>query len=256
MRYIIAALFVCLCSTIADGSVLVRESKYLPTTYGYGGGGWTSITSMLNAADTVQEVVDFSNATQVSSADALWIDLGPISGSGFLSAGEVTNIANFIASGKRVVMIGENTSWTSWNNQILGVVGGTAANSTSNGFASTATANALTNGVTGIYIPSGGLTSTAIGGTALFSQNVATLWGSEQNVLTLLDVNVYSDTYLSQPDNTEFAANTVAWITEDISEVVPEATSILAWSILALTGLAAASRRAEACAHTTATAMK
>ena len=72
-------------------------------------------------------------------------------------------------------MIGENTNWTQWDTQIVGLFGGTVANAISNGFSATITAHPLTAGVSGINIPTGGLV--ASGGTSLFAQNVATLWG-------------------------------------------------------------------------------
>ena len=87
-------LVVGVCSApIAEGAILVRSAQYNPAYFGYNGSYWATATNLLNASGPVTEVASFSNASQVNSADALWVDLGPIgSYPGLLSGAEIANI--------------------------------------------------------------------------------------------------------------------------------------------------------------------
>ena len=216
-------------------SLLVRQSQYRP--YGYGETNWSATTAAINMATgkQVTVVADFANATQVNSADALWIDLGQVF-NGVLSPPEIANIANFIDSGRRVVMFGDNSNWESWNNSILSLVGGTFSSFNTHDVAYTAVNNSLTAGVSTIFVSQGGgEAGVATEGTQLFDQNVATLWNS--NVLTILDVNLFSNEWLGGEDNTRFMHNVVDWVTSSPGSVVPEPATLFVWSGL---GLAAA----------------
>ncbi|SEL93466.1 VPLPA-CTERM protein sorting domain-containing protein [Syntrophus gentianae] len=227
-------LFVCAClmfltlgTTSFAATVLLSDSGGA-LGYGYGYSSWTNMTNALDTAtgNQVTVVSNFSNLSQMMTYDALWLDQRWTSGS--LAATEVSNIASFIATGRKVVMIGENSSWTSWNNQILGIVGGTFAGESS------ATAypivfNSLTNGISSIDLPTAGL---ANGGTALFDQNFATLWGS--NVLTLLDVNVLDNSY----GNAQFETNVANWVADSGPVVpIPAAVWLLGSGLIGLFGL-------------------
>jgi len=206
------------CTVIGATNLLVRESTFNPL-YSYGGGAFPYVTSLLDAAASVTEVADFNDASQVSSADALWIDVGPAfsSGGNDLSASEITNISDFIASGRRVVMIGENASFTEWNNSILGIVGGTFfgfANSA--GSLSVIADTPITAGFTTLdYNPqNSGVANPAPNATQLFDQNFAALWGTSQNVLIVLDSNVFiSGTFLGGTRG-RFLRNIAGWVTE------------------------------------------
>lgn len=203
--------------------ILVRNGTTASGEGGYGSVGWSTITGMVDAASGNQVTVagNFSNNAQVQAAGALWVNTGALNGSTNLSAGELANVVQFINSGKRVVLFGENTSWTSWNNNILSTVGGTQFGSVG-GSVSTVLAHPLTAGVNQINVPAGA--SAAAGGTALFNQNVATLWGAG-NVLTFLDSNTLQDTYIGNNDNTQFGQNLANWIAAG-STSVPEPSTL------------------------------
>jgi len=208
--------------------------------YGYGYSGWTNFTSAINSStgNGVTVVSNYNNLAQMLASDALFLDQRWTSGS--LSATELSNLATFIATGKKVVLMGENSGWTSWDNQILGLVGGAYAGD-GNGGANTIYSHALTSGVSSVNLPVSGL-STVTGGTALFDQNWATLWGTNQNVLTLLDINVMSNAFWNNADNAQFAQNVADWLGTP-SASVPEAGSTVALLGLALVGFAALRRR-------------
>jgi len=126
----------------------------------------------------------------------------------FLAPAEVANIATFIASGKKVVMFGENTAWTNWNNQILGICGGSHGGAT-DGITSPVLTHELTEGVAQLDIYYGG---DANGGTPLFDQDVATLWPSCGQVLTILEVGSQQIDQWPLFDNAAFFTNVADWI--------------------------------------------
>lgn len=229
---------------ISQAYLLVREAGFYPGFYGYGGDRWSNTTNALDLAtgNRVVKKVSFDNTVRVNAADALWIDVGDIydTPGNTLSPAEVINVTNFINSGRRVVMFGENDSWVNWNNSILSLVGGSPEDSYSYGSASTQVSNSLTDGVSSIYIGGGGNEAgLAAGGTQLFSQNVATLWSP--NVLSILDLGVFEDQHLDDLDNTQFRDNVVNWITTP----VPEPTSLLlTCSILGIVSASYRRRRA------------
>jgi len=44
-----------------------------------------------------------------------------------LSAAEIGNVQDYIGTGRRVLLLGENNAWTNWNNSILSTVEGATA---------------------------------------------------------------------------------------------------------------------------------
>ncbi len=206
-------------------SILVSQSTGI-SGYGYGYSAWTNFTNALDTAsgNGVDVVSNFTDLSLMLTYDALLLDQRWTSGS--LQAGEAANIATFIATGKRVLMMGENNSWTSWNNGILSIVGGSYG-SEYEGDTSSTLAHPLTAGVNTVYLPTAGR---AVGGTALFDQNFATLWGAG-NVLTVLDVNVLSNFSWNTEDNGIFATNVANWLAEKpsvppISDPIPEPATL------------------------------
>jgi hypothetical protein len=148
--------------------------------------------------------------------DALWIDQRGIEGR--LAADEIQNVAAFIATGRRVVMIGEHQSWFIWNSDILSTVGGAPLYGTSgSGIATPVSSHPLTAGVSQVSMP---VTGIAVGGTPLFNVNFATLWGD--SVLTILDENIFNSVYWSTLDNAQFAGNVATWVTTAPTAAVPE----------------------------------
>jgi hypothetical protein len=201
----------------AHADIMVRTIRYLNAgerNYGYGGRSWRTISTMLDTASggTMVPSIDLENASQVSNADALWIDTGwP---EGVLSSVETDNIQNFIATGKRVVIFGD---WMDgkWNRQMLDLVGGRYGGYTSLPFHSSVLDHELTDGVDNVAIASGGL---ALGGTSLFDQSFASLYGPSNNVLVIMDLNLFQNTlygfpsYIDKKNNSVFAQNVADWV--------------------------------------------
>ncbi len=201
-------------SATIRADILVRQSA---NGFGYGTTNWTAMTSILDASsgNTMGVVSDFSNTAQIMGADALWVDIG--GQTAVLNSDEVLNIQNFAATGKRIVLLGENWLWGDWNNQITGLFGGSYGNNDFDGGTHPAVIHELTSGITAIDVPTGG---DPLGGTPLFIQGYAALYGSSENALVLLDVNTFSDGYIGSLDNMVFAQNVADWI------AVPEPGSI------------------------------
>jgi hypothetical protein len=207
-------------------SVLVRQAQtgtYF--NYGYNEDRWLNMTQTLDDAtsDNVDVVLNFENLEQLLNYDALWIDYsrGDNQDPNLLSATEVDNIRYFINTGRRVVMMGENHSWTLWNNSILNIVGGSYSGLDFSGVTASVVSNELTNGVDAVGLLASGVAND--GGISLFDQNFATLWG--ENVLTILDVNVFDDENGNLEDNMHFALNAANWIASSSS--VPNIDAIL-----------------------------
>ena len=97
--------------------------------YGYGRSDWEQITELLNSAtnNNIDVTLNLENLNQLLGYDALWIDqrgsdLNPEATN--LSPTEKSNIIAFIATGRRVVLIGESKAWFSWNEDILSTISG------------------------------------------------------------------------------------------------------------------------------------
>ena len=246
MRIIILALGACLMCSLASpthASILVRSTKY-NNFRGYGTNNWTTMSSYLDQASNTQITVAsfLSDAAQVAAADALWIDVGPINGgsSGYLTSEELSNISDFMATGRRVVFIGEHGSWSDWNNQMLNIFGSQQSSGWPTGSLDTVADHDLTVGVSAIHIGTGYATLTPRG-LQLFEKNVATVW--DGNVVTLLDSNILDDNNLPLEDNDRFARNLANWISQDVNHPVPEPTTIVVWSLLGVVGMTITRRR-------------
>ena len=200
-------------------SVLVNDTGVYG---GYGEDYWGNMSTLMDTAtnNNVSVVSDFSNLSQMLSYDALWLDNQGTTAS--LTATELSNISTFINTGRRVVMIGENTTWNAWNTQLMGIVGG-ANSGAYGGTATSVYAHDITQDATTVYIPVGGIVVS--GGTALYDHNFATLWGDGLNVLTVLDYSIFGNTFSSYNDNSQFQINVANWVAN--SNAVPEPTTML-----------------------------
>lgn len=175
--------------------------------YNYGGNQWPEFTTAIDGtAASVTVTSDLENLAFMMQFDALWVDQRWNSGT--LSTNEQSNIAAYLASGRRVVLMGENSNWGTWNGQILGIVGGSYSGGIFNGIANAILGHELTTGVTQVDFIASGI---ADNGTALFDQNVVSLWETDQNVLVILDVNIWAEG-LGNVDNATFMSNVVDWI--------------------------------------------
>jgi len=201
--------------------------------YGYGNFRWTNMTAALNSAfgDRVTVTGELSNRGYLMGFDALWLDQRWTSG--MLSPTEIANITAFVKSGKKSVLIGENNGWTPWNSQILGIVGGRYAGEEGDGPAHTVFAHDTTAGVSTIDLTFDGV---AVGGTALFTQNVATLWGRDLSTLTWLTVNVQDDDFWENEQNALFATNVAEWLAKAEPAPTPDPAT-MTLTVVGLAGL-------------------
>ena len=76
----------------------------------------------------------------------------------------------------------------------------------------------------------------APGSVPLFNQNFATLWRSEKNVLTVLDVNFMEQDHIAQVSNATFANNIAIWLGTPVPVPEPATVSIVFVPLAALLG--------------------
>ena len=182
---------------------------------GVGGYAWTTMTADLTAAagGTPPTAVDLSTAP-LTAYDGLWVDVrnpDPDPGDSAddaLSPAEASALSAYIATGRRVVLVGSNSAYSTWNNSILSLVGGTDGGGLAAGTYSAVAVVPLTAGVPGLYARAGDV---AVGGTTLFSQRVATVWGPARNVLVLLNTIAIGDDDVGKSGNAAFANNLARW---------------------------------------------
>jgi hypothetical protein len=205
---IAAGLLLASVGPLAEGSVLVSQAEI---GFGYGFPEWDNFSAALDAAtgNQVTVVPNFSNLAQMFQFDALLLDQRVINMT--LGANEASNIAAFAATGRRVLMMGENDIWTVWDNQILAIVGSSFAG-TAQGQATRLVVNPLTAGAPTLTLAIAGTAGLSAGGTPLYAPNFATLWGPHQNVLTVLDVNVWQDDSWNINNGGVFGTNVANWL--------------------------------------------
>ncbi len=180
--------------------------------FNYGGSRYGNFSAEIDGYfGTVTTVTDLSDLSAMNQYDSIMVQIREWGAT--LSPTEQANLDAYVASGRRVLLIGENPSlWFEWNDDICNVGGGSSTNSESNGSYTVLNAHpVLTAGVTSIHIPNGGI---ANGGTSLFTTNTATLWdgNGQENVLTMLDVNVFENDRWATEDGAQYSANVATWL--------------------------------------------
>lgn len=131
---------------------------------------------------------------------------------------EIANVRAYIATGRRVVMIGGTFgSWGLWNSSLLATVGGTYFGSDTGNRLIPVIDHPLTAGVTFLDNYRGGI---AIGGTSLFSENVITLWSGagNSNVVTVLSNSIFGG-------GGQFDTNLANWLA--VSTAIPEPSTFV-----------------------------
>lgn len=235
----VAAIAAFATSAAAQPKMLVRQpSSYLG--YGYGNYSWNAFTSIFNnafgGASNITVTSGLSSGA-LAGYNALMLSLPTLPDSPWLlSASEVAEVSSFLNAGGRMYVFGENNAWQNWDNQIASIVGATVGSSCFYGNTNAVGTSGLLNGVNSIYAPCANEFTSLGGGTKLFANDVAALFGPTQNALVYLDVNICDDSYIGTADNRQFCSNIGGWLSGEIDPptTVPEPGT---WVLMA-TGLA------------------
>jgi hypothetical protein len=223
------------------GSILTSDAGYFG--YRVGGSNWTEFTAKLETASggNVSFAPNFDNLAQMLNYDALLLPArNPVD---ILGAPEIANIKAYIATGRRVLLFGENDNWNGWDQQVVSIAGGSYISEPYNtywAYSSSIVSNDITkdaNSIMGFWV------GVADGGEQLYSgKNFVTLWGTSKNVLTILDENVVEDAYQAGfGDDAKFTTNVANWLAGESTQVPEPATLALVGA--ALVGVAATRRR-------------
>lgn len=220
MRHILAFLTATTLLTLHPGIAEAQRmfartpSQYIG--YGYGNTNWTQFTSVWDARFGAANIVEGNTIGSLAGYTSLYLDANQPSTSAYnLSTTEQAEILSFMAGGGRVYAFGENSSWTSWNNNVLSLFGATFSGTAPNA-GTPVVSNALTEGVSGIDTPApGAISDFGATGVSLFSNSIAGLFGTNQNALVVLDINICADPWIGQADNRRFCENIVGYTAGD-----------------------------------------
>jgi hypothetical protein len=185
-----------------------------------GGTDWTTFTSMMTAFHSVFQIPNFTSLPLMLNYDAVWVDqeLGNT-----LSGAEVSNLQDYIASGHRAVLIGENLAWSAWNASLLSVVGGSHTDDCSFAFGTPTSSHSLTAGVTMVQNACGSILGPAGFPDVLFSNNFAALYSlGAGEALVIMDSNWNDNSFIRSVENETFAANVVNWLGGTSTPAAPE----------------------------------
>ena len=164
-----------------------------------------------------------------------------------LTPTETTNMMNFVNSGGRLMILGENSFFFSaWDNSFLSPLGGTLGSDY--GPAATVVPitllgpGYLTQGLTTINVAAAGTVGS--GGTPLSNPEVLALFGPQNNVLVGMDMSMLYG-FDTNTDSLQFYSNVAGWLAG--ADVAPEPASVgLTGSVLAGALLFARRRRVRA----------
>ena len=225
-------------------------------------------------ANTIETVSSLSAASMsLTSYDAIWVSNNvatTLAGSS-LAGGDVTGLTNFLAAGKKVVMLGDKatTYFSTYDNSILGVVGGAyasnvAAVATLKGNTLAAPSDQiLTSGLTGSGVSFGGYSLFLTGSGSpevLFNDGAVTpvdvpiaglFHSGGGEALVILDANWMASSgsiNITTNQNTDFAHNILAWLSDPPASEAPEPASLalFGFGLLGMMGLGLRRRRVPA----------
>lgn len=205
-------------SSIASASPIYTQTPQGGySSYVLGGSQWSTFTGLVTSQNTINQYADFENSITLSSYGVVWVDQ-ELSSS--LSATEITNLQNYYNSNNtealvildsnwndnsyinnennmqfaaniaswladtstnKIVLIGENNSWTSWNQSIMNVVGGGYDSACNWDIGSPVSSHILTSGVNTVQNICGSTISLnqSLGNPdILFSNNFAAIYRS------------------------------------------------------------------------------
>lgn len=239
----------------------------------YNGSHFKAMTTLLQSNFTIVTSSTMPTASDLSKYDAMWVDqrynVAP-------TQAELEAFLGFAATGRRVVLVGENNSpydagFSRWSAPLIAALGGTygAGDFSKNrplpnqgwfssydgctyGDIKSIYKHELAWGLESLYTGCAGF---AVGGTSLFSYNAVTLWGQTQNMLTILDTNILDDFFGSKGQynpnihNETFRNNLMGWLGDSqLSAAVTTVPEPSTYALLApaLFGIAFFARRRRA----------
>lgn len=201
-------------ATLRASTVLVVPTTFPDAGMGIDQANWTKTSAALVATGPIViSPYGLDDLATLESYTGLWVDLRSTTDA--LSANESANLSAFVQTGRRVVLIGENSNFTTWDSSILSALGGTYSGGNYSGYTPTRSYVSLTTGVQSLQVSAGGV---AADGTSLFEDRVATVWGPAQNAVVLLDSDALSDAAQSVAGNAKFSSNLVNWVSGGIDQ--------------------------------------
>ncbi len=206
-------------------SLITESGNKLP-------GGASVFKSYLEQPGVVVNYGSSLGSYTSGDADAVIIQL-PSQGYHY-SSNELSVISQLLNSNTRTLIFGEHGGWATSNNDLAALLGGTAS---ANGVAGTQQVITnlfplITEGVSDIYFSGPGRMTPGVNGTSITSDNTLTMWGSNNNFLVCMDINVLGD---GGGSNRQFASNVANWLGGADLAPIPEPSAYAAMLGLAAT---------------------